>query len=213
MGKDMSGETSGHVNGESHNTTVIIATTIPTITIATEEKKHRVMEVDLYDQCFVGPRPYLAVRSDPKVAFAEVLSEIKMIEPRGRAQVNLEMVMPRGHVFAVHEIGSNFVSIGHGGKSCPTSILRRMQISNPRQLEIIAVLRRYSFDDARLLCETIKSGLIIFQCGNKNWYTIENCKQKIVAMFSRIDKIEDLPSRDLSHRPILLRQPESSPVS
>lgn len=150
---------------------------------------------DLYDQCFpvdvpqsISQKP---TRPDPRTIFARVLREIETMELKMRARMDLETVIPRGYVFAIHELESNYVSIGYGGKSHLTSTLRRLQIGNPHKLEVIGILQRYSFDDARELCTLINSGLIMYQTTNKLWFSVDDCNRRVTNMFARIDRCED----------------------
>lgn len=163
---------------------------------------------DLYNQCFPLETPQSIqqnqVRPNPRTVFARVLKQIETMELKMRARVDLELVMPRGYVFAIHELGSNYVSIGYGGKSHLTSMLRRLQIGNPHKLEVIATLQRYSLDDARELCSLINSGMIMYQTSNKLWFSIDDCHRRVMSMFAKIDRCtsEDEPI----DRPPLIRQ-------
>jgi hypothetical protein len=197
---------------KKHTRSVTSHPSVPCRGVDQEKESDAMEEIGLYEQCFMTPKSPVA-RVEPKVAFARVLRQIETMNLRTYARVDLETVMPRGFVFAIHELGSEFVTIGHGGRSHLRSILSRLQLASPRPLEIAAVLQRYSFDDARALCDTIKSGLIMYQTKNKSWYTMENCRQKIVAMFARIDKIEESAPRNPTHeqRPKLLRRVPGNP--
>ena len=163
-------------------------------------------ENELYEQCFIR-RP-VEMKSNtiepfPKESFARVLRQIDTMELKRRARVDLEMVPPRGYVFAIHLPGTDFVTIGYGGRVPLASTLKRLQVANPQTLEVIAVLQRYSFDDARAICEMIHSGMIMWQSKNKAWFVIDDCRRKVMAMFTRIDKIDNGVD---NARPSLFRQ-------
>lgn len=149
---------------------------------------------DLYKLCFPDvPKPAAAIKrgsTEPRDIFARVLRQIETMELRPRARIDLEREHVRGYVFAIGETSSDFVTIGYASKSNISGILRRMHAANPRQLNVVALLRRYSFDDARELCGLIKSGVTIYQCTNPAWVKMENCHVRIAAMFRQIDRIE-----------------------
>lgn len=150
-------------------------------------------DLDLYARCFpdvAKPAPVKRRNSEPRELFARVLRQIETMELKMRVHVNMEREHARGYVFAIGESSSDFVTIGHASKSSLAGIMRRLQAANPRPLKLVALLRRYSFDDARELCVLIKSGVTIYQCANPGWITMENCHTRIAGMFARIDRIE-----------------------
>lgn len=145
---------------------------------------------DLYARCFPDEVKPAAIQKQPKEIFARVLKQIETMELKQYIHRDLERQHSRGCVFAIGEIGSDLVTIGCVSKTPIVNVLRRMQISNPRPLKIVSLLKRYSFDDARELYLLIKSGVTIYQCANPSWFTMENCHAKITGMFALIDKIE-----------------------
>lgn len=151
---------------------------------------------DLYARCFPDVlKPTLIKRqpAEPREIFARVIRQIETMELKQYVRIDMEREHARGYVFAIGELSSDFVTIGHASKSSIVGIMRRLQSANPRPLKLVALLRRYSFDDARELCTLIKSGVTIYQCANPGWITMENCHSKVAGMFSRIDRIENSP--------------------
>lgn len=152
--------------------------------------------LDLYSRCFPDvpkPAPVKRPVTEPREIFARVLRQIETMELRMRVRIDMEREHARGYVFAIGESGSDFVTIGHASKSTISGIMRRLQAANPRPLKLVAMLNRYSFDDARELCALIKSGVTIYQCANPGWITMENGHVKIAGMFARIDRIDSHP--------------------
>lgn len=139
------------------------------------------------------PPPVKQRSSDPREIFARVLRQIETMELKIRVRIDMECEHTRGYVFAIGETSSDYVTIGHASKSSISVIMRRLQAANPRPLKLVAILRRYSLDDARELYALIKSGVTIYQCANPHWITMENCHSKIAGMFARIDMIERHP--------------------
>lgn len=151
---------------------------------------------DLYARCFPDvpkPAPIKRSAAEPREIFARVLRQIETMELKMRVRVDMERDHARGYVFAIGESSSDFVTIGHASKSSISGIMRRLQAANPRPLKLVAMLRRYSFDDARELCTLIKSGVTIYQCANPGWITMENCHTKVAGMFARIDRLDAIP--------------------
>ncbi len=166
---------------------------------------------ELYDKCFPVEMPIVVPKPDPKVIFARTLRQIETMELKQRARVDLETVTPRGYIFVIHELDSDYVTIGHGGQTHLQSILRKLQVSNPHQLEIVTVLQHHSYNNARELCELIYSGMLMYQTRHKQWFAMENCRRKVAAMFARIDRYENplIPARSIdtsSQAPTLDRQ-------
>lgn len=162
------------------------------------------MDVELYDQCFaLESPPARAPRQEPHAIFARTLRQIETMELKIYAPVARETPMVRGYVFAIHETGSDCVTIGHGGRVALASTLRTLQLGNPRLLEVIAVLQRAAFDDARALCEVITAGMTPYKTRGRSWYIMDNCRSRVVAMFAKVDKIDDSDRRDIT--PMLRR--------
>jgi hypothetical protein len=156
-------------------------------------------ESELYDQCFALESPIQRVpQQEPKIVFARVIKQIETMDLRLKATVTRETPTARGYVFAIHEVDSDFVTIGHGGRVALASTLRTLQLGNPRPLEVAAVLQRASFDDARALCGLITSGMTMYKTRGRAWFTMDDCCRKVVAMFSRVDKIDDSDRRDIT---------------
>lgn len=155
------------------------------------------MDVELYEQCFAPESPVRVVKPEPRVIFAKVIRQIDAMQLTLKPSTTREAAIARGYVFAIHETDSDFVTIGHGGRIALASTLRTLQLGNPRQLEIVAVLQRASFDDARALCGLITGGMTMYKTRGRTWYTMDDCCRKVVAMFAKIDKIDDSDRRSI----------------
>ena len=177
--------------GLPHYTTTLEIAPAPALSASASAIAIESKDSELYDQCFAVESPKRDVKLEPKVIFAKVLRQIDSMQLLPRPSTTREAVVARGYVFVINEVDSDFVTIGHGGRNALASTLRTLQLGNPRQLEIVAVLQRASFDDARELCSVITRGMMMYKMRGKQWYTTDNCCNKMSAMFARIDRIED----------------------
>ena len=162
-----------------------------------EVKSPHPIDVELYEQCFAIESPTRIAKLEPRMIFAKVIRQIETMELYPRPTTSRESAIARGYVFAIHETGSDFVTIGHGCRIALASTLRTLQLGNSRQLEIIAVLQRASFDDARALCGLITTGMTMYKTRGRAWYTMDDCCRKVIAMFAKIDKVVDSDRRDI----------------
>jgi hypothetical protein len=144
---------------------------------------------DLYKLCFPDETRPVVAKQEPRDIFARVIKNIETMELKQYARRDLEKVYESGYVFAIGELNSDLLMVGHGGKTPLLTLLKRLQISNPRPLGIVAVIRRHSFDDARDLAGLIGRGLVIHRTKNPNWVSMENCHVQVAGMFKMIDKL------------------------
>lgn len=128
----------------------------------------------------------------PKLPYLEELKAVRLppVVHVGRAIGRGQMC--RGYVYAITDsepggAGPCRVYINWASATKMREVLLRLQVGNPAQLRVIAVLQREHRDDAKLICDMIFGGLML-RLIRGNWFEVES-EQKMIASFGRIDRL------------------------
>jgi hypothetical protein len=116
----------------------------------------------------------------------DIIGSIRM-EPWTHANRIFTKNVQTGYVFAIGENGTNNTYIGWSGTVRLNDILTKLQYGNARKLYVISVLQRSNVYDATVICNTFRSGLLMYKI-RKGWYTMEHIN--VQKMFKGIDVIK-----------------------